>query len=177
MSIFRSIHEDKSRPPSLETRPATTFPSIPPYNIGKNAKAVVFQISNRKLGRDDWLVFWLFFQSNWKTKYLLPKWRFHFFQLNIWLFCISFQYTYLKKLLELIENTYENAYDFDNTSYFTIFLISQKLVKFYLTNNLSSQNSNICTLQSIVQMRKYDALNQISHKPIKLIFFAPINEI
>ena len=130
-----------------------------------------------KLGRDDWLVFWLFFQSNWKTKYLLPKWHFHFFQLNIWLFCISFQYTYLKKLLELIENTYENAYDFDNTSYFTIFLISQKLVKFYLTNNLSSQNSNICTLQSIVQIRKYDALNQISHKPIKLIFFAPINEI
>ena len=48
MSIFRGTHEDKSRPPSLETRTATTFPSIPPYNIGKNAKAVVFQISNRK---------------------------------------------------------------------------------------------------------------------------------
>ena len=65
----------------------------------------------------------------------------------------------------------ENAYDLTIPQCFTIFLISQKLVKFYLTNNLSLQNSNICTLQSIVQMRKYDALNQISHKPIKINIF------
>ena len=44
-------------------------------------------------------------------------------------------------------------------------------MKFYLTNNLWLQNSNICTLQNIVQMRKYDVLNQILQKPIKLIFF------
>ena len=64
MSIFRGTHEDKSRPPSLETRPATTFPSIPPYNIGKMQKLSSSKLVIEKLGRDDWLVFWLFFQSN-----------------------------------------------------------------------------------------------------------------
>ena len=46
---------------------------------------------------------------------------FSFFSTEYLFFCISFQYTYLKKLLEIIENTYENAYDFGNTSYFTNF--------------------------------------------------------
>ena len=126
-----------------------------------------------KLGRDDWLVFWLFFQSNWKTKYLLPKWHFHFFQLNIWLFCISFQYTYLKKLLELIENTYENAYDFSNTSYFINFcdeILFDKnlwLQKFeYLHSTEYCSNAQTWCIKP--NFAKTDQIN---------IFFALINEI